>query len=266
MKVMQCGRVMWSVVKWVKWRCAVPVYQHCATTYTLPLINGQSIHEDNQIKSFILHSIQEVSKEICRIMVGMWAGGVERGFDTIWTSPSFSCAKLDPRTATTIHQWKDRREALMAWLDLSVWVRCRPECGYEEIFYLPTWPFLDGPGRAPFLGMTLPVWRCSWAVRVTKRNFPFKMYLPRWNFWSMTEMLEMTSHLGVLEKWAEIPNANGSFLLRYFRRRWCRMLPNLLHHAPVSLRISPGMRDMRRPLESLHPRSEEHTSELQSPA
>ena len=33
-----------------------------------------------------------------------------------------------------------------------MWVRCRPECGYEEIFYLPTWPFLDGPGRGPLPG------------------------------------------------------------------------------------------------------------------
>ena len=35
-------------------------------------------------------------------MVGMWAGGVELGFDTIPTSPSFSCARLDPGTATTM--------------------------------------------------------------------------------------------------------------------------------------------------------------------
>ncbi|KIJ89707.1 hypothetical protein K443DRAFT_615496 [Laccaria amethystina LaAM-08-1] len=82
----------------------------------------------------------------------MWAGGVELGFDTIPTSPSSSSAKLDSETATTIRQWKERTEGLMAWLDWSVWVRCRPECGYEEICYLPTWPFLDGPDWPPLPG------------------------------------------------------------------------------------------------------------------
>ena len=124
-------------------------------------------------ESFILLSIQKVSREICRVVVGMWAGGVELGSDNIPTSPSFSCAKLDPRIATTIHQWKERTEGLMAWLDLSVWVKCRPECGYEEICYLPTWPFLDGSDRPPFLGLTLMMRGCSWAVRVTRRNCPF---------------------------------------------------------------------------------------------
>ena len=42
---------------------------------------------------------------ICRVVVGMSAGGFKLGFDMIPTSLSFSCAKLDPRTATTIHQW-----------------------------------------------------------------------------------------------------------------------------------------------------------------
>ena len=129
---------------------AVPVYEHCATTHTRYISSMPSLSARmTKSESLILHSIQEVSKEICRVVVGMWAGGVELGFDTIPTSPS---AKLDPRTASTICQWKERTEGLMAWLDWSVWVRCRPECGYEEICYLPTWPFLDGPDWLPFPG------------------------------------------------------------------------------------------------------------------
>jgi hypothetical protein len=130
---------------------AVPVYEHCATTHTRYTSSTPSLSARmSKSESLILHSIQEVSKEICRVVVGMWAGGVELGFDTIPTSPSSSSAKLDPETATTIRQWKERTEGLMAWLDWSVWVRCRPECGYEEICYLPTWPFLDGPDWLPW--------------------------------------------------------------------------------------------------------------------
>lgn len=132
---------------------AVPVYEHCATTHTRYISSSPSLSARlTSSESLILHSIQEVSKEICRVVVGMWARGVELGFDTIPTSPSSSSEKLDPGTATTICQWKERTEALMAWLDWSVWVRCRPECGYEEICYLPTWPFLDGPDWPPLPG------------------------------------------------------------------------------------------------------------------
>jgi hypothetical protein len=130
---------------------AAPVYEDCATTHTRYISSAPSLSvRMSKSESLILHSIQEVSKEICRVVVGMWAGGVELGFDTIPTSPSSSSAKLDPETATTIRQWKERTEGLMAWLDWSVWVRCRPECGYEEICYLPTWPFLDGPDWLPW--------------------------------------------------------------------------------------------------------------------
>ncbi|KAG1898172.1 uncharacterized protein F5891DRAFT_1044825 [Suillus fuscotomentosus] len=30
---------------------------------------------------------------------------------------------------------------LISWLDWSVWVKCRLACGFEEMCYLPTWPF-----------------------------------------------------------------------------------------------------------------------------
>jgi len=29
----------------------------------------------------------------------------------------------------------------MDWLDWSMWIKCKPACGFEEICYLPTWPF-----------------------------------------------------------------------------------------------------------------------------
>ena len=100
----------------------------------------------------------------------MWAGGIELGFDTIPTSPSFSCAKMDPRTATTIYQWKEHTEGLMAWLDLSVWVRCRPECGYEEIGH---WPFLDEPDWPRLPGPDIDESRMQLGGEGDEERFPF---------------------------------------------------------------------------------------------
>ena len=38
-------------------------------------------------------------------------------------------------------RWKSSVSDLMAWLDWSVWVRCRPKCSYDEMYYPPTWPY-----------------------------------------------------------------------------------------------------------------------------
>ena len=134
-------------MKWVKCRCVVPVYQHCATTHTHYILSTPSLSvRTTKSKSFILHSIQEVFKEICHIMVGMWAGGIELGFDTIPTSLVFMC-KTGSWDSNYHSPMQGTHRGLMAWLDLSVWLRCRPECGYEEICYLLMWPFLDGPDR-----------------------------------------------------------------------------------------------------------------------
>ncbi|KAG1751497.1 uncharacterized protein EDB91DRAFT_1105767 [Suillus paluster] len=31
-------------------------------------------------------------------------------------------------------------QKLMSWLDRSIWIKCRPACGREEMCFLPTWP------------------------------------------------------------------------------------------------------------------------------
>ncbi|KIJ89708.1 hypothetical protein K443DRAFT_51554, partial [Laccaria amethystina LaAM-08-1] len=57
---------------------AAPVYEDCATTHTRYISSAPSLSvRMSKSESLILHSIQEVSKEICRVVVGMWAGGVE---------------------------------------------------------------------------------------------------------------------------------------------------------------------------------------------
>ena len=132
---------------------ALPVYEHCATTHTRYISSTPSIlAKVTKSESLILRSIQEVSKEICRVVVAMWAEGVELGLDIIppaSISPSSSKSGLElGSTAITgvVGQWQKRTQDLMAWLDWSVWVKCNPACGPEEVLcYLPTWPFLHGP-------------------------------------------------------------------------------------------------------------------------
>lgn len=132
---------------------ALPVYEHCATTHTRYISSIPSIlTRMTKSESLILRSVQEVSKEICRVVVGMWAEGVELGLDAI--SPA-SLSSVPARKfesveiINAVRRWQERTEGLMAWLDWSVWVKCRPACGYEEICYLPTWPFIPGSGHGP---------------------------------------------------------------------------------------------------------------------
>ncbi|KAJ7677161.1 hypothetical protein B0H17DRAFT_1237781 [Mycena rosella] len=65
----------------------------------------------------LLGAFDETNREICRVV----------------------------RTIEDPHQvvdrWRADTHALMAWLDWSVWIKCRPACGVEEMCYLPTWPY-----------------------------------------------------------------------------------------------------------------------------
>lgn len=119
---------------------ALPVYEHCATTHTRYISSTPSIlAKMTKSEPLIFRSVQEVSKEICRVVVGMWAEGVELGLDII------PPASISTTITSVMDRWQKRTQDLMAWLDWSVWVKCNPACGHEEVCYLPTWPFLHGP-------------------------------------------------------------------------------------------------------------------------
>jgi hypothetical protein len=127
---------------------ALPVYEYCASTHTRYISSTPSIlTRMTKSESLILRSVQEVSKEICRVVVGMWAEGVELGLDAISPASLPSLKFESVKIINAVRRWHERTEGLMAWLDWSVWVKCRPACGYEEICYLPTWPYI--PGRGP---------------------------------------------------------------------------------------------------------------------
>ncbi|KAJ3882840.1 hypothetical protein F5051DRAFT_435705 [Lentinula edodes] len=48
--------------------------------------------------------------------------------------------------------WKLELGNLIQWLDWSVWIRCKPACGEQELCYIPNFPFSAGD-------VSLPVWR-----------------------------------------------------------------------------------------------------------
>ncbi|KAG1733926.1 uncharacterized protein EDB91DRAFT_1299648, partial [Suillus paluster] len=114
---------------------ATPVFKACGTAHTSSIASYKS--SLNPSERLLLHAVQETTREICRVVTKMWATGVLAGLDSYFPRDS------TPDAAQIIHlidTWRHELSALMAWLDWSVWVRCRPACGPEEMCYLPTWP------------------------------------------------------------------------------------------------------------------------------
>ncbi|TFK22762.1 hypothetical protein FA15DRAFT_671198 [Coprinopsis marcescibilis] len=133
---------------------ASPVFELCATTHTkyiksLPLTTSERL---------MLRSVNEVLHEICRVVVGIWAEGIELN---LTTGPDFAGSDSEPwtssKSAKVRERWHSKVVTLMGWLDWSVWVKCRPACGFEEMCYLPTWPFFrNSDGRIPTLQQDIP--------------------------------------------------------------------------------------------------------------
>ncbi|KAK0203741.1 hypothetical protein DFS33DRAFT_1431675 [Desarmillaria ectypa] len=125
---------------------ASQIFKLCATTHTSYIAKNKLTRSE----LLILESIDETNREICRVVTRMWAQGVSAGLDDTSTP-----TKLEGSPSLDLlPQWKAEISDLMAWLDWSIWVKCRPACGFEEYCYLPTWPFFGRggggfPGRVP---------------------------------------------------------------------------------------------------------------------
>ncbi|KAJ7100638.1 hypothetical protein B0H15DRAFT_943948 [Mycena belliarum] len=139
---------------------AAPVFTGCASSHTefirrsAPLFSRLTASEH-----LLLRAVEETNREICRTIVRLWTEGVAAGLDDVL--PVDDPAEVD--TAALVQHWRLDMERLMAWLDWSVWVKCRPECSFEEMCYLPTWPFggfrgvrLPGRGDRPSPGGDYP--------------------------------------------------------------------------------------------------------------
>ena len=108
---------------------AIPIFQECSTTHTRyidsnPPLSQKLTHSEH----LLLNSTKSVSKEICRVIVGMWAEGMEHSI----SKPAEGFARSDSESVLELmKRWKGLTEELIAWLDWSEWVTCRPACGDE---------------------------------------------------------------------------------------------------------------------------------------
>ncbi|KAG1750210.1 hypothetical protein EDB19DRAFT_97392 [Suillus lakei] len=119
---------------------ASPIFRLCATTHTSKMIKQISLMTSSE--RLVLKAVEDTTREICRVTTKMWADGATSGLDT------FFPVELNgkPDVAQLMNDWRHDIEKLMSWLDWSVWIKCRPACGPEEMCYLPTW---DGPLKRP---------------------------------------------------------------------------------------------------------------------
>jgi hypothetical protein len=74
----------------------------------------------------LLSAVEEINREICRVLVGMWAEGVVAGLDA-----ALPVENTTSSIPAVVEHWTIQLSALMKWLDWSVWVKCRPACGFE---------------------------------------------------------------------------------------------------------------------------------------
>ncbi|KAI6131188.1 hypothetical protein EDD16DRAFT_1468489 [Pisolithus croceorrhizus] len=126
-------------------------YKLCATTHT------EVLDDLTSSEKVLLSAVRETTREICRVVTKMWGSGVLAGVGQFMGTVS----ELDVEVVQNlIKMWRKDIDDLMAWLDWSVWVKCRPACGPEEICYLTTWP-VGFPMPLPYLpyeeGYVLPL-------------------------------------------------------------------------------------------------------------
>ncbi|KAF8154404.1 hypothetical protein B0H34DRAFT_809036 [Crassisporium funariophilum] len=120
------------------------VFEHCATTHTA-LYDSTAAAGLAYSERLVLGAVRGVEREVCRVLVGMWAEGVEgrlgEGAD--------GEAGRKREMGEMVGKWGREVEELMGWLDWSEWAKCDPACKFEEMCYLPTWPFFT---KAPSTG------------------------------------------------------------------------------------------------------------------
>ncbi|KAF7299488.1 hypothetical protein MIND_00898900 [Mycena indigotica] len=124
---------------------AAPVWQLCATRSTA-YIHSSLSQRLTLSERTLLRAVDDTNREICRQVVRMWSWGVESGVDTLVVMPE---AEQPHDTLWLFRHWNRATGELMQWLDWSVWVKCKPACGEQEMCYLPTWPYFWARLRDP---------------------------------------------------------------------------------------------------------------------
>ncbi|KAJ7454351.1 hypothetical protein B0H11DRAFT_2325177 [Mycena galericulata] len=169
------GPGMEGEVKGDAW--AAPVWRACATRHTAH-IHASTVLSTRLTPSerSLLAALDETSREICRVVVRMWAAGVRAGLDALippdgerdvhahTASKPGTDPRLDIPPTTLLREWEMATQDLMAWLDWSVWVKCRPACSSEELCYLRTWPYF---------------WAENWGSNEDDEEYSWKRPQPR---------------------------------------------------------------------------------------
>jgi hypothetical protein len=114
---------------------AAPVWAQCAAAHTNAVARRALTVRMTAAEELLLGAAREVEREVCRVLVGVWAEGRELGLRG-WEGPDdggeagVNANKVSyVRLAT---DWRERIEGLMRWLDWSVdWLKCRPACSFE---------------------------------------------------------------------------------------------------------------------------------------
>ncbi|KAF7365933.1 hypothetical protein MVEN_00468600 [Mycena venus] len=110
---------------------ALPVWKGCATKHTAHIHASMALQSHmTPSERVLLRAVDETNREICRVVVRMWVAGVHAGLDAL-IPPNEHKTIVDP--LAIVQGWRADIEALMKWLDWSVWVKCRPACGVEVL-------------------------------------------------------------------------------------------------------------------------------------
>jgi len=109
---------------------AVGVFEECATTHTRYLDEDETLSLFTPSEHLLLGAVKDVLKEICRVVVRIWAEGEEVLAAQELGLQSGSHSGGDP-SEVLLNHWSESIQGLISWLDWSFWVRCRPACSFE---------------------------------------------------------------------------------------------------------------------------------------
>ena len=115
----------------------IPIYKLCATTHTHSM--ESNLDPMTSSEKLVLQAVRGTTREICRVVTGVWAAGVYAGIN-----PSLN-TKESPDLAEVAHLWNTWTEdldRLMAWLDWSVWIKCNPGCGPEVCLFADSYTMI----------------------------------------------------------------------------------------------------------------------------
>ncbi|KAF9788174.1 hypothetical protein BJ322DRAFT_611735 [Thelephora terrestris] len=102
-----------------------PVVKHCASTHTAWAPSTLLTPQEKLIKV----AVEAVLFRICGVLGDIWKDAFDSGETGL------------NALQRLLGKWQSDIEQLMDWLDWSMWLKCEPICGPEEICYIPTWPW-----------------------------------------------------------------------------------------------------------------------------